>query len=284
MGLEGTSPAGSKFAVGSVGAGVWMTAKKLLIASHSDGRCCNGTIEEELADHYQIAHLFADGARESSASVIKQLLNADLLICRSWAPEALYVLGIAHAVGIPTLFVSDVANSSGLDVSDWNVNIIDKDAPDWRERLIGEIERLIQGGIVSPKPVVAHGSKSAPINLSNEIRSNLLRVEEVKAKDLIFLGVWHEIKQGSFPVITCDTEVYESYSAQVAREKASPDLRSALRTLYDKFYEVNARSSELVEDFRPETAQAYLKSVRLLEDWHLHQCPGILDELMDLGY
>ncbi len=261
-----------------------MTDKTVLIAAKTSALADPELIEDIVAKRYQVRCLFHDGAGESSSSLIKELLNADLLVCRSWTPEVLYVLGMAHAIGIPSLFVMEETIPPPLDVTDWNLSIIARDRQGWQEELIREIERLIQGRTLSPKPVVARGGKSAPINLSNEIRNNLLKVEEVKAKDLIFLGVWHEVKEGSFPVVTCETDVYESYWAKVALEKLTSELREALETLYEKFYEVNLRSKALSKDFRLETAQAYLKSVRLLENWSQFQGPGIIDELMDMGY
>lgn len=224
-------------------------------------------------------------------SFLAGIQEADLIVCDVTGREAqvFYYLGFAHALGRRVLLLSQTPNDiPSLETPSQSV-LYNPLEQHWGETLLLEVARAVED-LEAAQPTfhgqpAARGKKRPFIRwaLSNEIKFNLSELERVRAKDLVFLGVWHSVDRGSVHIAHCETDAFESEDVQRAREGLSENSLGSLKAVYQGFDKINQKAKIADQEVSLRTAQEYLQAVREFENNLMDTALELIEQLVAKG-
>jgi hypothetical protein len=175
-------------------------------------------------------------------------------------------LGIVHAFGKKSMVIAPQMIDSSIS---GNTLICDQTQSMHDGTFAEKLAQMLAGSesLDSPISIAAVSAKDPPLKwvLSGEIRFNLSEIQKVKAKDLMFLGAWHDVSKTSFRISKCDTQAYDAIGVQNAIQNLNAELKTKLSDLYGMFKTINIKAISADLDPNPRTAQDYLKIIRQFE-------------------
>lgn len=253
------------------------------------GQTCQAALESAGYEVSVAGDCFGHGSDASVA--LADVQAADLVVCETSERHGrvLYYLGLAHALGKCVFTISatpaDIPFHSALGPS----FVYDPLQRNRNDRLSSDLANAVLQLQAVPWNCRGESASQAKTRsfirwaLSNEIKFNLSEIERIRAKDLVFLGVWHPVERGSFPIITCETAAFESEDVQQALEARDPKSRDSLEVLYRSFYAMNEKAGILDAQVTLKNAQEYLKAVREFENYLMEEARALVERLAAKG-
>ncbi len=206
----------------------------------------------------------------SRSELVHRMLDADLVICCGATPEMYYLLGIAEAIGKPSIFWNENGVSQELRRLGASVT---GDEPQWDLRKLRDSTSVV--------PIVKADKRPVHWSLSGEIRANMIDIANVQARDLMFAGILHDLNEKSLIFVNCRTEVYDSEIVQWTLTRMENEVRRLLSTIYADFEAVNKATAAAGENFTVPNVQRYLKAIRAFERGALASAEDVLTYLLD---
>jgi hypothetical protein len=258
----------------------------------SDSRCCD-TLRSALEySGYEVAVAPSILAPQSDAhSFLEGIQDSDLVVCDVTGREAhvFYYLGFAHALGRRVLVLSQTPNDIPFHEAPSESLLYNPLEQHWDETLLLNVTRAVKVPEAAQpafrgQPV--ERSKKRPFirwALSNEIKFNLSELERVRAKDLVFLGVWHSVDRGSVHIALCETDAFESEDVQRAQEGLSENALGSLKAVYQGFDKINQKAKIADQEVSLRTAQEYLQAVREFENNLMDTALELIEQLVAKG-
>jgi hypothetical protein len=258
----------------------------------SDSRCTDSLRDALQSAGYEVAVDLGFLEEQSDAhNILVRVREADLIVCEvtGRAAHVFYFLGLAHALGKRVLTLAGTPSDIPFCAIPGESLVCNPKEPRREETFSLELARAVRD-LEASRPIpcgqrVAQDKKRPFIRwaLSNEIKFNLSALERVRAKDLVFLGVWHTVDRGSVLIVTCETDAFESEDVQLAVEGQSVDSLGALKAVYEGFYKINRTGGIADNAVSVKTAQEYLQSVREFENSLMDTARELIEQLVAKG-
>ena len=201
------------------------------------------------------------------------IVNADVVLCElsERNPNVYYELGLAHAIGKPSILMANDPKAVPFDVAHIRCIIYNTVSHGWEtefsDRLRCAVRAVEAADEVWPPPLVGEASTRDAqqiLAVLDEIEMNRSRIEELVERGYRVVNGRVQSRDGSagwLDVTYCITAAFDALEARCALGRLPEPSKHTIYRLYDCFYSVTERAKDLSEAFRPWRAEAYLKAV-----------------------
>ena len=203
--------------------------------------------------------------------VQNSILEADLILCEMSErnPNVFYELGLAHAIGRPSVLVSRNEEDIPFDLRAVRVILYDYRQAGWEAKLKEAITKAADAvrnlRDIWPPPLVGSQDKRVSLRgLASEITFNLAEIDKFfsHAYSIDEAGnVTTEGKPATLRYITCMTNQFEGSSTQSGLQSLDDKVRRDVFEVYHAFREINNRADALKQAFRPWRAKQYFEAI-----------------------